>query len=111
MVKPVTSKQVQCHPWDDRGTLDQTSSHIPQLLSQCVYARVSAVLTFRCIIPVVLYAIRKWVGTSKHNCLCILFIMLTTCFGHCGPSSGHKNVRGELYSVKFLGQAKSGKRH
>ena len=32
------------------------------------------------------------VGTSKHNCLCILFIRLTTCFGHCGPSSGHKNI-------------------
>jgi len=29
---------------------------------------------------------------SKHNCLSILFIKLTTCFGHCGPSSGHKNV-------------------
>ena len=26
--------------------------------------------------------------------------MLTTCFGHCGPSSGHKNVyRGKLYTV------------
>ena len=33
------------------------------------------------------------VCTSKHNCLRILFIMLTTtCFGHCGPSSGHKNL-------------------
>jgi len=41
------------------------------------------------------------VGTSNHNWLCILFIMLTTtCFGHCGPSSGHKNVyRGKLYRV------------
>ena len=31
----------------------------------------------------------------------ILFIVLTTtCFGHCGPSSGHKNVyRGKLYRV------------
>ena len=29
---------------------------------------------------------------SKHNCLVSYFIMLmTTCFGHCGPSSGHKN--------------------
>jgi len=28
---------------------------------------------------------------SKHNCLYMLFIMLTTtCFGPCGPSSGHK---------------------
>jgi len=42
---------------------------------------------------------RGW-GTSKHMS-CILFIMLTTtCFGHCGPSSGHKNVyRGKLYRV------------
>ena len=24
--------------------------------------------------------------------LCICFIRLTTCFGHCGPSSGHENV-------------------
>jgi len=31
------------------------------------------------------------VGTSKHNCLRILFITLTTCFGHCGPSSGEHN--------------------
>ena len=35
---------------------------------------------------------RGWVGGSKHNCLCILFIRLTTCFGHCGPSSVHKNI-------------------
>jgi len=35
---------------------------------------------------------RCGVGTSKHNCLLICFIRLTTCFGHCGPSSGHKNV-------------------
>ena len=32
------------------------------------------------------------VCTSKHNCLCIYFIRLTTCFGHCGPSSGKKNL-------------------
>ena len=51
-------------------------------------------IIFRCIIPVVFYAIRKGVGASKHNGLCILFIMLatTTRFGHCGPSSGHKNL-------------------
>ena len=50
------------------------------------------------------YQIRRGVGTSKHNCLCILFIMLTmTCFGHCGPSSGHKNVyRGKLHRVWSL---------
>ena len=43
-------------------------------------------------------------GTSKHNCLCILFIRLTTCFGHCGPSSGHKNVYNEekIYSIRTL---------
>ena len=30
---------------------------------------------------------------SEHNCLCICFIrLMTTCFGHCGPSSGHKNI-------------------
>jgi len=29
--------------------------------------------------------------------------MLATCFGHCGPSSGHKNVyTGKLYSVRSL---------
>jgi len=64
------------------------------------YSQASATLNwiihsilFRCIIPVVCYAIEEVVGTSKHNFLCILFIMLTTkCFGHCGPSSGHKNV-------------------
>jgi len=38
------------------------------------------------------------VGNGKTGLSCILFIMLTTCFGHCGPSSGHKNVyRGKLY--------------
>jgi len=43
---------------------------------------------------------RGW-GTSKHNCPVSYFIMLTTtCFGPCGPSSGHKNVyRGKLYRV------------
>ena len=49
-------------------------------------------LHLRCIIPVVSYVNQEGVGTSKHNCLCILFIRLTTCFGHCGPSSGHKNM-------------------
>jgi len=29
---------------------------------------------------------------SKHNYLVSYFIMLTTCFGHCGPSSGHRNT-------------------
>ena len=29
----------------------------------------------------------------KTQLSCILFIMLTTtCFGHCWPSSGHKNI-------------------
>ena len=48
--------------------------------------------------------VRGW-GTSKHNCLVHYFIMLTTtCFGHCGPSSGNKNSytllrRGTLSSV------------
>jgi len=32
-------------------------------------------------------------GTSKHNCLLSYFIILTTtCFSHCGPFFGHKNV-------------------
>ena len=46
---------------------------------------------------------RGW-GTSKHNCLVSYFIMLTTtCFGHCGPSSGHKNVyTGKLYRVSYV---------
>jgi len=41
-----------------------------------------------------------WEGVEyvKTQLSCILFIMLTTtCFGHCVPSSGHKNVyRGNL---------------
>jgi len=37
--------------------------------------------------------IREGVGYIETQLSCILFIMLTTtCFGHCGPSSGHKNV-------------------
>jgi len=44
-------------------------------------------------------SIRDGVGYVKTQLSCILFIMLT-CFGHCGPSSGHKNVyRGKLYRV------------
>ena len=40
---------------------------------------------------------------SKHNCICILFIRLTTCFGHCGPSSGHKDIYNEkIYSIRTL---------
>ena len=27
------------------------------------------------------------------------FIMLTTCFGRCGPSSGHKSTRKTIYSL------------
>ena len=46
-------------------------------------------IILRCTIPVVFYANYECVGTSKHNCLFILFIRLTKCFGHCGPSSGH----------------------
>ena len=44
---------------------------------------------------------REGVGYIKTQLSCILFIMLkATCFGHCGPSSGHKNVyRGKLYRV------------
>jgi len=57
------------------------------------------VKTCRYIIPVVFYAVRKGAGTSKHNCLCIVFITLTTCFGHCGPSSGHKMFNEENYTV------------
>ena len=47
------------------------------------------------------YSKVKIVGYIKTQLCCILFIMLTTtCFGHCGPSSGHKNVyRGKLYRV------------
>jgi len=38
---------------------------------------------------------------SKHNCLVSYFFMLTTTyFGPCGPSSGHKNInRRKLYRV------------
>ena len=58
---------------------------------------------FRCIIPVVLEAITEGVGYVKTQLSCILLIMLTTCFGHYGPSSGHKNVyRGKLY-LMFIG--------
>ena len=43
--------------------------------------------------------IREGVGTSKHKCLVSYFVMLTTtCFGHCGPSSGHKNYIEENYT-------------
>ena len=50
-------------------------------------------LIFRCIIPTVLQAIREGVGYVKTQLSCILFIVLmTTCFGHCGPSWGHKKV-------------------
>ena len=39
----------------------------------------------------------------KHNCLCICFIRLTTCFGRCGPSSSHRTYNEEkLYSVRSL---------
>jgi len=34
----------------------------------------------------------------KHNCLVSYFIMLTTCFGQCGPSSGHKMYILENYT-------------
>ena len=35
---------------------------------------------------------RGW-GYVKTQLSCILFVMLTTtCFGHCGPSSGYKNI-------------------
>jgi len=49
-----------------------------------------------------IYANWEGVSTSKHNCFCILFIRPTTCFGHCGPSSGHKNIWGKLYSIRSL---------
>ena len=44
--------------------------------------------------------------TESMNRLYILFIMLSsTCFGHCGPSSRHKNVCwGKLYSVWSLAE-------
>jgi len=55
---------------------------------------------FSCIMLVVLQAIREWVGYVATQLSCILFIMLTTCFGQFGLSSGHKNVyRGKLYRV------------
>jgi len=62
---------------------------------------VSLPYSFRCVMPVVLQAIREGVGYVKTQLSCILFIMLaTTCFGNCGPSSGRKNVyRGNLYRV------------
>jgi len=38
------------------------------------------------------------IGTTKHNCLFICFIRLTTtCFGHCGPSLGYKNYLNEYF--------------
>jgi len=42
---------------------------------------------------------RGWV--RQNTTVSILFIMLlTTCFGHCGPSSGHKKIYGgKLYRV------------
>ena len=39
----------------------------------------------------------------KTQLSCILFIRLTTCFGHCGPSSGHKNIQwGENIQYKNI---------
>ena len=43
-----------------------------------------------CLVNTIL--IIECVGYVRTQLSCILFIMLmTTCFGHCGPSSGHKN--------------------
>jgi len=39
-----------------------------------------------------LLAFREGVGYIKTQLSCIIFIMAATCFGHCGPSSGHKNT-------------------
>ena len=52
-------------------------------------------------VPKTLVSVRERVGYVKTQLSCTLFIMLmTTCFDHCGPSSGHKNVfRGKLYRV------------
>jgi hypothetical protein len=37
--------------------------------------------------------VREGVRYVRTQPSCVLFIMLmTTCYGHCGPSSGHKNV-------------------
>ena len=45
-------------------------------------------------------------GTSQHNCPVSYFIMLTTCFDHCGSSSSHKMYKaGELHSVYSLVEA------
>jgi len=47
-------------------------------------------------------------GTSKHNCLCTCFIRLTTtCFGHCGPSSGHKNYLNEYFHNHTYSQSET----
>ena len=44
----------------------------------------------------------RGVNTSKHKCLCMCFIRLTTCFGNCGPSLGHKNIyRGKTIRCKI----------
>jgi len=54
------------------------------------------------VICVKLYSIVKLLGrAAKPNCLVSYFVMLTTtCFGHCEPSSGNKNVYiGKLYRV------------
>ena len=45
-------------------------------------------------------SVRERVRYVKTQLSCVLFIMLTTCFGHCGSSSGHKNVyREKVYRV------------
>ena len=48
--------------------------------------------------------IREGMGYVKTQLPCVLFIVLTTtCFGQCGPSSGHNNVyRVKLYRVWAL---------
>ena len=52
------------------------------IVSRRTILRIRNVADFRCIIPVVFYVNEEGVGTSKHNCLCICFSGLTTCFGH-----------------------------
>jgi len=45
------------------------------------------------------YANQGGVGYVKTQTDFTKFITLTTCFGCCGPSSGHKSTKGRLYIV------------
>ena len=63
----------------------ETCSCLDVLSFKLIFYAINVVLCFICFIPVVPCTNWEGVGTSKHNCLCVCFIRLTTCFGRSGP--------------------------